>query len=461
MRSPKTRLGRNGWIVSGLLLGFLIAVVLVVARQAPRRDEATARAPTLTTIEVQPLPFRLVARGYGVVRPAESWQATANVPGRVVERHPDLESGKLVRKGTLLLALDPSRYELAIADAEADLISLAAEQAQLDREEQNTRRLLELERERLVLAEQQLARIERLAERDAVSRAQRDEQLGVTVAQRSAVASLENQLSLIPARRKRLEAGASSASTRIEQAHQDLLDTRFEAPYDLRVDTVGIELHQHAAAGQQLFRADSIEAAEIEAHVPLDTARRLMGSVRRTAEGSDASDASVTLDLGERLDFGAIEAEVALVGAPNVRWPARVVRVASGLDPTTRTARIVVRVERPYDDVAPPLRPALQPGMYVRVRLSAPSPELLLAVPATAVHAGQIYRVAEGERLERRSVEIAFEQNDLVVVREGLAPGDEVIVDDPVPALDGMAVRPQRDEGLEALVRARAGGETP
>ncbi|HEM46123.1 MAG TPA: biotin/lipoyl-binding protein, partial [Alphaproteobacteria bacterium] len=441
--------------VSGLLLGFLIAVVLVLARQTPRRDEATARAPTLTTIEVQPLPFRLVARGYGVVRPAESWQATANVPGRVVERHPDLESGHLVRKGTLLLVLDPSRYELAIAQAEADLISLAAEQAQLDREEQNTRRLLELERERLVLAEQQLARIERLAKRDAVSRAQRDEQLGVTVAQRSAVASLENQVALIPARRKRLEAGARSASTRIDQARQDLLDTRFEAPYDLRVDTVGIELHQHAAAGQQLFRADGIEAAEIEAHVPLDTARRLMGSVLRTGEDSD------TFDLGERLDFDAIEAEVALVGAPSIRWPARVVRVASGLDPTTRTARIVVRVERPYEDVAPPLRPALQPGMYVRVHLSAPSPEPLLAVPATAVHAGQVYRVVEGERLERRSIEIAFEQNDLVVVGEGLAPGDEVIVDDPVPALDGMAVRPQRDEGMEAVLRARARGETP
>jgi len=453
MRSPRTRLGRNAWIVSGLLLGALLALLLLLSRQAPRRDDATARAPTLTTIEVQSVPFRLEARGYGVARPAESWQATANVPGRVVERHPDLESGNLLRKGALLLALDPSRYELAIAEAEAERVSLAAEQAQLDREEQNTRRLLELERERLVLAERRLQRIERLAERDAVSRAQRDEQRSATVARRSAVASLENQMALIPARRKRLEARARSAATRIEQARQDLLDTRFEAPYDLRIDAVAIELHQHAAAGQELFRADSIEAVEIEAHVPLSTARRLMGSVLRPAAGSD------TLDLAERLDFGSIEAEVALTGAPSIRWPARVVRVASGLDPTTRTARIVARMERPYGEAAPPLRPALQPGMYVRVRLSAPSPEPLLAVPATAVHAGEIYLVAKDDRLERRSVEIAFEQNDLAVVREGLAPGDRVIVDDPVLALDGMTVRPKHDEALEALLRARARGE--
>ena len=454
MRRLRSGLRGRGWIAAGLLIGLLLAVLLLVARRAPDRDAAAARAPTLTTNEVRPVPFRLEARGHGVARPAESWQATANVPGRVVERHPDLESGRLVRAGTLLLALDPSRYELAIAEAEAELVSLAAEQAQLDREERNTRRLLELERERLALSEQRLERVEALAERGAVSPSQRDEQRSTTVARRSAVASLENQMALIPARRKRLEARAQRAATRIDQARQDLRDTRFVAPYDLRVGEVAIELHQHASAGQELFRADGIEAAEVEAHVPLETARRLMGSVVRSAAASDA------LDLGERLDFGSIEAEVALTGAPTVLWPARVVRVASGVDPTTRTARIVVRVERPYADVAPPLRPALQPGMYVGVRLWAPSPEPLLAVPASAVHAGEIYLVAEGERLERRSVEVAFEQNDLAVVREGLAPGDRVIVDDPVPALDGMALRPRRDEALEALVRARARGET-
>lgn len=441
--------------MSGLLLGALIAALLLLARRTPRHDEATPRAPTLTTLEVRRLPFRLEARGHGVARPAESWQATANVPGRVIERHPDLESGTLVRKGTLLLALDPSRYDLAIAEAEADRAELAAERAQLEREERNTRRLLELERERLSLAERKLERIERLAERDAVSRAQRDEQRSATVAQRRTVASLENQMALLPARRRRLEARAQSAATRLEQARRDRLDTRFEAPYDLRVDEVEIELHQHAAAGQRLFRADSIEAAEIEAHVPLDTARRLMGSVLRPSAPDDS------FDIAERLDLGSIEAEAALTGARAIRWPARVVRVASGLDPTTRTARIVVRVEGPYADIAPPVRPALQPGMHVMVRLSAPSPEPLLAVPAAAVHAGEVYLVAEGERLERRSVEVAFEQNDLAVIGAGLAPGERLIVDDPVPALEGMAVRPQRDEALEARLRARARGETP
>jgi len=440
---------------TGVVLGVAIAVVLVLGRQAPTRVEGDAAVATLTVIEAQEVPLRFEARGYGVVRPAEIWQATANVPGRVVERHPRLESGMLVRAGTLLLALDPSRYELAIAEAQAELASLAAERTQLEREQGNTERLLALERERLDLGEQELERIERLAEQGSVSRSKRDEQRRATVAQRRAVAALENELALIPARRTRLEAQSERAATRLAQARQDLADTRFQAPYDLRISEVSIDRHQHAVAGQPLFRAHGIAAAEVEAHVPLAMLRRLMGSVLRAAPAPDA------FDIGERLDFSAIDAEVRLAGAEQVRWPATVARVANGLDPKTRTARVVVTVQTPYEDVAPPARPALQPGMYVRVRLAAPSPKPLLVVPASAVHEGAVYRIADGQRLERRRVQVAFEQGDLAVVQSGLAPGDRVVVDDPGITPEGTAVRAQRDEVLEQDMRARAGGEAP
>lgn len=447
-----TFMRRTGLALSGLVLGVIAAAVFVANRQSPDRDEAAAAVPTLTVIEARRVPFRLEARGYGVVRPAETWQAVANVPGRVVERHPGLESGTLLPKGTLVLVLDPSRYELAIAEAEAELASLRAEQAQLDEEQRNTARLLELERDRLDLAEQELERMESLVETDAVSRSRRDEQRRVTLAQRQAVASLENQLAVMPSRIEQLRAQADRTGTRLAQAREDLEDTRFEAPYDVRIRDVEIELHQNAGAGQRLFTADSIEAAEIPAHVPLPMARRLMGGVRHAAPPSDA------LDIGERVDFSAIAAEVALAGAAEVVWPGRVTRVASGLDPETRTVRIVVTVDAPYEGAAPPERPALQPGMYVQARLSAPSREPLLVVPASAVQQGAVHVVDEEERLARRPVHVAFEQRDLAVIDDGLEPGERVIVDDPGPVFEGMAVHARRDETLENQLRAAAEG---
>lgn len=449
-RFPSLR--RWAWVAVGLGLGLALAVVLVANRQAPSRGEAARAAPTLSVIEVQPLGLRLEARGHGVARAAESWRATARVGGRVVERHPDLESGNILRQGTQLLALDPTRYRLTIAEAEAELASLATEARQLETEKDNTQRLLELERERLALAKEELARVERLAEQDQISRSARDEQRRTTVAQRQAVAQLENELALIPSRRKRLKAQREQAQARLEHAREDLADTRFEAPYDLRLSQVDIELHDQASPGQLLFKADSIEATEVEAHIPLSMLRRVVGGVAQ----SDPSPG--TLDLHDRLDLEAIEAVVTLAGARDVRWSAQVTRIASGLDPATRTVRVVVAVDDPYGQAKPPERPALQPGMYVRVRLTSQSPRPRLVVPASAVHDGEVYRVTDDDRLARQPVAVAFEQNDLAVISEGLSAGDRIIVDDPIPAIDGMAVAPQRREALEQALKQRAGG---
>lgn len=452
MKFTRRGLKAGALVLAGLAAGALLLALQVANRATPSHEPASGRVPTLAVIEAQRLPFRLEARGHGSARPARSWQAVASVAGRVVQRHPKLESGAIIEQGALLLELDPSRYRLAVAAAEAELARLSAEQDRLDTEAQNTERLLALERERLQLAEQELSRIERLADSGAVSRSQRDQQRRTTLAQRQAVRTLENQLRLIPARRKHLAAQREQGRTRLEQAREDLADTRIIAPYDLRVDHVDVELHQHVAARQTLFSADGIEAAEVEAHVPVPMLRRLMAAV------IDARPEASALELVEHEDFSAIEAEVELVGVEGVRWPARLVRIASGLDPATRTARVVVRVAEPYRDANPPQRPPLQREIYTRVRLSAASPEPLLVLPATAVHDGVVYLADAEDRLRHRAVQVAFMQRDLAVIGGGLAAGERVIVDDPMPAVDGMKIDPRRDESRGRQLRRQAAG---
>ncbi|MDA3869542.1 MAG: efflux transporter periplasmic adaptor subunit, partial [Gammaproteobacteria bacterium] len=400
MKLSFKHIGRPLMVAGGLVVGVGLLALLMINRQVPMHGETGPSVPVLAVIEVQAVDFLLEARGHGVSRAAHFWQASANVPGRVVEQHPQLESGALLPEGTLLLALDPSRYQLAIVELEAEMASLSAERAMLGTENDNTRRLLKLEKERLALSEQELSRIEQLLESNSVSRSVRDEQYRATVAQRQSVVKLENELTLLPARRDYVDAQLERAAIRLQQAKEDLADTRFVAPYDLRISEVEIDLHQHAAVGQRLFRADSIEAAEIEAHIPLSMLRRLMGNVPRTALSAEA------LDISEWPDFSVIGAEVRLAETLNTSWPARVTRIASGLDLTTRTARVVVTVDAPYKNVAPPERPALQPGMYLQVRLTVKSREPRLVVPSTAVHNNEVYRVVD-DRLERSPVSVA------------------------------------------------------
>ncbi|MWJ28540.1 efflux transporter periplasmic adaptor subunit [Halomonas sp. ZH2S] len=453
MRPLMRRLGRWLTVVVGVAVGAALLVLLVINRQAPERQETAASETPVRIIEARPLAFRLEARGHGVARPAETWQAVANVAGRVVKRHPELESGTLLPEGTLLVALDPSRYELAIAEAEAELASLAGELAQLEAEEENTGRLLALEREALALAEQELSRIERLAASGSVSTSRRDEQRRSTLGQRQAVTSLENSLALVPPRREVLQAQRERAAVRLAQARKDLADTRFVAPYDLRLAEVEVELYQFIGTGQRLFQAESLAAAEVEAHIPIAMMRRLLGAVLPDEPFGQG------LDLDERLDFSAVDAKLALAGAPDVGWSGELVRVASGLDPATRTVRAVVRVEHPYRDARPPDRPPLQRDMYVRVQLSASSPKPQLVIPASAVHQGEVWLVDAEARLERRAVSVAFEQRDLAVIAAGLDPGERLVVDDLPAAIAGMALAPRRDEALEARIADQALGE--
>ena len=453
MRSWVRRLGRGLTVLIGVAVGVALLMFFVANRQAPERQEIAVSATPVRTIEVRPLEFRLEARGHGVARPAETWQAIANVAGRVVERHSGLASGTLLPEGTLLVALDPSRYELAIAEAEAELSRLDGELSQIEAEEKNTGRLLALEQQALALAEQELSRIERLAASGSVSTSRRDEQRRSTVGQRRAVASLENTLALMPARREVLQAQRERAEVRLAQARKDLSDTRFEAPYDLRLSDVEVERYQFVGSGQRLFQAESLAAAEVEAHIPIGMMRRLLGAVLPDEPFGQG------LDLGERLDFSAVDAELLLVGAEGVGWSGELVRVASGLDLATRTVRAVVRVDHPYRDARPPDRPPLQRDMYVRTRLTASSPEPRLAIPAGAVHHGEVWLVDADQRLERRAVSVAFEQGDLAVISTGLAPGERVVVDDLSTAIAGMAVVGQRDRNLEVRIADQALGE--
>lgn len=77
MSSPK-RMGRALMILAGLLVGTGLIVLFMINRQTPTHGETAPTIPTLTVIEVQPMPFRIEARGHGVARPAETWQAMAH-----------------------------------------------------------------------------------------------------------------------------------------------------------------------------------------------------------------------------------------------------------------------------------------------------------------------------------------------------------------------------------------------
>lgn len=428
------RIARGLGLLVPVALGLGIAVWLISTFEPPARVEERERSVVARTLTVEAVPVRAVVRGFGNVQAARSWQAISEIAGAIIWRHPDLETGNFLREGTTVLKIDPAAYEFQVAKAEADLAALEAEVAQLDIDEANTGRLLTLEQDRLALAETELARVRNLVGRGVATQSTLDGQERATLQVRRVVAELQNALGLIPTRRKWLGAQQARADAVLARAQRDLEKTDIVLPFDLRVGPVHVERHQFVAVGQPLVTADDIARAEITAQIPVMSFRRLLGG------GGDGS-ALTFDDMVTR--FNGISVEVGLVSDASQTWSGRLVRVESALDPQARSAPAVIIVDNPYANTNPPFQLPLVPNMYAEVVLTGPVISTSVEVPDSAVHDGDLVYLRDANgRLELRGVSVAWRQGGQAVLSGGIEPGEEIILDDLVPAIPGIIVIP-------------------
>lgn len=426
-------------LVPPIAIGAAVAAWLFSMATPPERIAQEERFVVARTIIAESRPVQGTTRGYGNVHASRTWEAVSEVAGAVVWRHPDLDTGNIIVAGTRVLQIDPTGYELAVAQSEADLAALEADSAQLAVDETNTARLLALEEDRLRLAEAELTRIRDLAERGVATQAALDAQERATLQVRRGVEELRNAQSLFPSRHARLEAQVARTNTVLSRARRDLEKTEIITPFDLRVSMVHVERHQFVGIGQPLVAADDITQVEITAQIPLASFQRLLSGT--TERGLHS-----LLDTSERL--AEVSAEVRMVSDPSQSWAGRLVRVESALDPQARSVPAVVAVDDPYAGADPLLHLPLVPNMYVEVILTGHMGQPQVTIPDSAVHDGGIVylRNAEG-RLELRDVSIDWRQDGLTMLKDGITVGEEVILDDLMPAIPGMIVTPV--EGAE------------
>ncbi|MDH3228590.1 MAG: efflux RND transporter periplasmic adaptor subunit [Alphaproteobacteria bacterium] len=447
-------LKRKALFLPPVLIG--IAVLLWFARSgdAPVRiapDEAVRPARVISVPAVDFVPRTL---GYGHIQPGRVWEAVAEVGGRIVEKHPRLESGELLAAGEVILRIDPTDYELAVESARARIRGAEAQIAELDVRAENTRRSLEIEQRGLALAETDLTRRQTLLKRGSISQATVDEAERTVLSLRQAVQGQRSALALIPAEREVLAANLALFESELRQAERNLERTELVTPFDGRVAAVNVEERQFAASGQVLAVLDGVDLAEVAAQIPLDRMRQLVAGTP-----IDVQDTSPE-NLGEVFGRLGLTAVVRLsAGELQVSWPARFVRIRESVDPSTRTAGVVVAVDEPYKFVEVGRRPPLAKNMFVEVELQGRPVPGRLVVPRAALHDGMVYVVGDGSRLERRPVQVGAHQSGFVIVDSGLAAGEIIVVTDLTPAIDGMLVDPVEDTALRDRLIAAATGQ--
>lgn len=446
-------LKRKLLIIPPVLAGVAILVFMIRGGSEPERAPPVEKARPVSVITVPSVDFVPRAVGYGIVQPGRSWEAVAEVSGRVIAKHPLLESGEIVPGGLEILQIDPGDYQLAVESTKSKIRGAEAQIAELNVRKRNTGLSLKIEQRGQALAEKDLERKRTLLERGNIAQATVDEIERSVLARRQAVQGQKSVLALIPAEREVLQANLALYQAELRQAERNLERTRIITPFDGRVAAVNVEDRQFAAAGQILAVIDGVDVAEVSAQIPLERMRYLF-------EASDMSGRDINVkDMGSVFEQTGLTASVRLEsGDFAVTWDARFARIRETVDPATRTVGVVVAVDDPYRQARAGLRPPLAKNMYVEVELSGETVKDSIVIPRSALHDGMVYLVDGDDRLQRRPVKVGIGQGGLVTITEGLKAGERIVTGDLVPAIDRMLLIPIDDpDELRTLTEEAAG----
>ena len=431
-------------------IGATILYIQVSSKKGPQQTAVREKVYSARYIETKSQRMIPKAVGYGSVQPGRIFEAVAQVSGEIIEKHVDLKKGNLLKKGEVLIRIDPIDYKLAIAQGQSNMQSLHAQKMELETSRENVKTSIKIEKESLKIAERELYRLQELVKKKVATRQSLDQQHKILLQHKQSVQNLQNNINLIPAKLAALQAQLDVAKSQLRSAELNLERTEIKMPFDGRIATINIEKAQYAGKGQILLVIDSIDIAEIEARVPLAIMADLIQqdaiydyeSVLKQHSASNFLKAKVKLTVGELI----------------IEWPATVTRMSDTIDPKTQTIGVIVEVPDPYRRTKAGARPPLVKNMFVEVELSGQPLENTIVIPRSALHDQHVYLVSVDNRLVKRSVSPGIFQADFVSIRSGIHAGARVVVSHLVPAIDGMLIKPLQDLDIQQNLAALGNG---
>lgn len=418
-------------------VGILILALAIMTKPQLPVKPAGERARLVDTQTLELKAMAPLAIGFGKVAPKVEWKAIAEVTGKIVYRHPDLEKGQVLRAGTEILRIDPLDYELKLVQAQADLNSAHTSLAKLNQEEANLKQTLVIESNRLDIANKELARQQNLRQKGLNSQSDVDQQQQSTLSQRKLVLDIENQIGLMPDEKRVAEAQVKVATSKVDEAKRSLEKTIIRLPYDLRIASVDIEQDQVVNLQQTMVVAHGIQVMEVEAQLSIHDILTIAASLGEFGRDDSGIPQPNMTDIKANVQLSS--------GNLKASWPARVARISETVDPNQATAGVILEIEQDYRALAPGATPPLVNGMFVRAEVEGQANPSWV-IPERALHGNTIYLLDEESKLRMVPVEVLYRRDNQVVIDGDLEQGQALILNDLLPAIEGMLLKDARSQ---------------
>ena len=438
-----------------IIIAILITGYLVRHRKPPEQVKHFDHAKSVRIIKTSYISIQPRAIGNGYVQPEKAWQAVAQVSGKIVEKNVMLKKGAFFKKDAVLLKIDPTAYELAIAQMESVIEQIKAQIATLDVEKKNLLASLAIEKKALALSKKELNRQAALYEKGRISASRFDQEKLKHSQQTAKVQTLQNSLNVLPSNKKALQAQLAMNQSKLEDARLNLSYTIIKAPFHCRIIEVNSEIAQFAQKGQTLIKADSTNAVEIPVFISVSKMRKLISSVDKAINFMQAD----SINLKEKLGFHAIVRFK--LGQITTKWNAEVTRINASMDPQTRTIGLIVLVDKPYKKIRIGERPPLIRNMFCEVEIFGQTLKKCMLIPRMAIRNNMINTVTSDQKLKKIQIKPEFYQGDFAIIRQGVMPDTRVVISNLTPAVDGMHLKPIIDKQMSARILAEASDGHP
>lgn len=398
------------------------------------------RARLVDTVSLEQQLIAPLAVGFGKVVPKVEWKAIAEVTGQIVYRHPDLEKGQVIPAGTVVLKVDPLDYELKLIQAEADLKSSQTSLAKLNQEEDNLNQTLKIEKNRLVISNKELQRKQDLRKKGLTSQSDVDLQQQSALSQQKLVLDIANQIALMPDEKRVAEAVIKVNVSKVKEAQRSLDKTTITLPRAMRIAQVDIEQNQVVNLQQEMFIAHGINVMEVEAQLSIHDMQTLASSFTQLPRDAAGIPNPYQTPAKANIQLNS--------GSLNLTWPAKVARISETVDENQATAGIILEINQDYSALQPNSATPLVNGMFVKAEIEGLA-NLSWVVPERALHGDKIYLMDENQRLKVVNVEVLYRRDNQVVISGELQTGDKLVLNDVLPAIEGMLLKESGSNGDE------------
>ena len=379
-----------------------VVVTPVVQKTVPIYAEFAARAEAKDTVELR-----------------------ARVEAFLEEIH--FEEGKQVKKGQLLFTLDKRKYEADLQTAKAQLAKAQAD-LQFAREKvmvDSAKAKVDQAKAQLGKADVDVNRLQPLAKEKAVPQQDLDDALVQQVVAKSNVDAAQANYETTVLNQKtsidQATAAVSAAEAAIQNAELNLSYCTITAPIN------GLIGQRQVSRGNLVGRGEPTLLATVSALDP----------VRVSFALSEAE----YLMLAKRMGQSArTPVSVDLILADGTTFPhkGKVTIAERAVDEKTGTLTIVAEFPNPEG--------LLRPGQFGKIRGAIETAGDAILIPQMAVMEEQsartVFVVDAGNKVTLRTVVLGERVENLVIVKEGVNPGERVITEGMQKVRPGMVVAP-------------------